>query len=116
MTTPARKIKAADDKPFDFNLDQVAAEVNQTPFRVHFGGKRWQFAHMDTLDVWQLVSAAGQGELGSLIGMFKAALGEEQYKEFRKLPLPQRAANDLFDAYAEFCGVDPGELEGSTDS
>ena len=109
-------VKAADDKPFDFNLDQVAAEVRQDPFRVHFGGRRFEFAHMDTLDVWQLVAGAGQGEVGSLIAMFKAALGEDSYKEFRKIPLPQKAANDLFEAWGEFCGVDVGESEGSTDS
>nr|PZN00575.1 MAG: hypothetical protein DIU77_03435 [Thermocrispum agreste] len=113
MTAATRK--PADDQPFDFNLDAVVAEVELTPFRVHFGGRRWEFAHMESLDIWQLTAAAGQGDNAALIGVFKTALGDEQFKEFRKIPLPQKAASDLFDAYAKFCGVDPGELPGSTD-
>lgn len=115
MTT-TRKTAAADDKPFDFNLDAVKAEVELTPFRVHWDGRRWEFAHMQELDLWDLVAAAAQGEVGSTAAIFKAALGAEQYKEFRKIRLPQYKANQLFEAYAEHSGVDLGELQGSTDS
>jgi hypothetical protein len=108
--------KAADDKPFDFNLDTAKVEADLTPFRVHWAGQRWEFAHMQSLDLWELVAGAAQGDLGATVATFKAALGEERFKEFRKIPLPQGKANSLFEAYAEHCGVDLGELQGSTGS
>jgi hypothetical protein len=42
MTTRTATVKP-DDKPFDFNLDAVKAEVDLTPWRVHWGGKRFEF-------------------------------------------------------------------------
>jgi hypothetical protein len=113
MTSTTRK-RPSDDQPFDFNLDTVKSEVDLTPFRVQWAGRRWEFAHMQSLDLWALIAGAAQGDLGATAATFKAALGDEQFKEFRKIPLPQGKANDLFNAYAEFCGVDLGELQGST--
>ena len=112
MTAATRK--PADDQPFDFNLDTVEAEVDLTPFRVHWQGRRWTFRHMQELDCWELVAAAGEGELSSIVDVFRAALGDEQYAEFRRFPLPQYKADQLFRAYARHCGIDPGESPGST--
>src|SRR5687768_4518345 len=116
MTATRRPAGKADDKPFDFNLNAVRSEVDLTPWRVVWGpeDRRWTFTHMQELDAWELISAAGQGDLAATVAVFKAALGEEQYKEFRKIPLPQYKANKLFDAYAEHSGVDLGESQGST--
>ena len=115
-TSAARKpaVRAADDKPFDFNLDTVEAEVELTPFRFHWNGRRWELAHMQRLDLWKLIAGAAQGEMGALASTFQAALGDAEYAEFRKIPLPQFRAQKLFEAYATFCGVDLGELQGST--
>lgn len=122
MTAPARKapLKAADNQPFDFNLDAVEAEVDLTPWRVHFGGKRWVFKHPQEIDVWDVVDADekndGSSEIGGILSVFKVALGDEQFAQFRKLPMPQFKLKALFEAYQAYGGIEPGESEGSTAS
>lgn len=117
MSTPAaaRKIKPADDVPFDFNLDAVASEVDLSPWRVHYGGKRWTFRHLEELNEWTLVESAERGEASAMLEIFRQALGE-QFAEFRKLGLPRYRAKELWAAYQKYCGIDPGELQGSTGS
>ncbi|MFC5187136.1 hypothetical protein [Actinomadura harenae] len=118
MTATSRKApRPADDEPFDFNLNTVQKEVELRPWRVVWGpeNKRWTFAHMQELDTWDLIAAAGKGDNAATIEMFKAALGPDQFREFRKIPLPQWAAEELFNAWGEHCGVDVGESSGSTD-
>lgn len=107
--------KPADDKPFDFNLDAVKAETELLPFRVHFDGRRFEMAHLESLDVWDLLVAAGQGDMGMMLAAFKAALGGD-YEEFRKVKLPQFKLKALFKAYQAHCGVESGESQASTDS
>lgn len=120
MTAPARKPRAVpDNQPFDFNLDAVEAEIDLTPWRVHFGGRRWEFKHPQAIDVWGLMAEDEKGsssEISAMIGVFTVALGEEQYAEFRKIPLPSFRLKALFEAYQQYGGVEPGESEGSDDS
>ena len=106
-----------DDQPFDFNLDAVKAEVDLRPFVVNFDNRPFRFAHLQGLNVWDLVEGAGsgKGDLEQGITVFKLALGD-QFDDFRKLPLPQFKLEALFAAYEKFCGVEPGESEGSTSS
>ncbi|MEV7364244.1 hypothetical protein ACWENS_10735 [Streptomyces sp. NPDC004532] len=104
--------KPTDSEPFDFNLDAVQAEVELRPFRVHFNGRRWEFAHMEGLDIWDLVEAAEGGEVRAMIGIFKAALGED-FADFRKVKFPQYKMKALFTAYRKHCGLEPGESEAS---
>lgn len=111
MTT--RTATKTDSTPFDFNLDTVKSEVNLDPFRVHFGGRRWEFAHLNGLDVWDLVEVAEGGDTGATIGLFRAALGDEAFAEFRKVSLPQYKMRALLDAYQEHCGMQSGESEAS---
>lgn len=119
-TSPARKaVKAPDDKPFDFNLDAVEAEVDLTPWRVNFGGKRWVFAHPQDIDVWDVVAEDERGsasEMGGMLAVFRVALGEDVFTEFRKIPLKNYKLKALFEAYQRYGGTEPGESEGSTDS
>lgn len=105
--------KPADDQPFEFNLDTVQAEIDLTPFRVHFDGRRFEFAHMQALDLWELVEPAEGGDPGSIKQMFHAALGDKQLAEFRKIPLPQFKVQALFKAWQKHCGIGPGESPGS---
>jgi hypothetical protein len=112
MTTRTATAKPADDKPFDFNLDAVKAEVDLTPFRVHFDGRRWEFAHMEGLNVWELVEAAEGGEVRAMIGIFQAALGDD-FADFRKVKFPQYKMKALFAEYRKHCGMQPGESEAS---
>lgn len=102
----------ADDQPFDFNLDAVQAEVDLAPFRVHFAGHRYAFAHLQSLDVWDLVEIAEGGDTGATLGVLKAALGDG-FAEFRKNPLPQYKLKQLFEAYQKHCGLLPGESDAS---
>lgn len=108
--------KSPDSQPFDFNLDAVQAEVELTPWRVHWNGRRFEFAHMEALDVWGLVEAAEGGEIAATIGIFKAALSEKDWEDFRKIRLPQYKLKALFDAYRTHCGVGEGESEASSGS
>ena len=111
-----RTAKAPDNQPFDFNLDAVKAEVDLTPWRVNWGARRWEFAHMEDLDVWGLMEAAEGGDIAATIGIFKAALGDKDWQDFRKIRLPQYKLKALFDAYREHCGVAEGESPASSDS
>jgi hypothetical protein len=107
---------APDDKPFDFNLDAVKGEKDLRPFRIHFGGRRWQMAHRDTLDQVPILEAAERGgEAEATIVSLRAAFGD-QWAEFRKLGLRRKQLQELSDAYDKFCGTDLGESSGSTDS
>lgn len=121
MTATVRKatLKPADDQPFDFNLDAVEDEKDLRPWRVHYGGRRWEFKHPEAIDAWQVLAedeANGEGQITAMISVFKVALGEEEYAEFRKLPLPIGKLRKLFEAYQRYGGVEPGESEGSTAS
>ncbi|MFJ5089966.1 hypothetical protein [Streptomyces sp. NPDC088674] len=116
MTTAQSKTRAAkqpaDDEPFDFNLDAVKAESDLTPFRVHFNGRRWEFAHLEGLDIWDVVEVADGGDLQAVLGALRLGLGD-QYAEFRKIRLPQYKVMTLFRAYQKHCGMEPGESEAS---
>lgn len=116
MSTTRTATKAPDNQPFDFNLDAVKAEVDLTPWRVNWGARRWEFAHMEDLDVWGLIEAAEGGDVAATVGVFKAALGEKEWQEFRKIRLPQYKLKALFEAYKQHCGVGEGESEASSDS
>jgi hypothetical protein len=108
--------KARDDQPFDFNLDAVKVEKNLRPFRFNYGGKRWTMAHRETLDQLPLLEAVERGgEAEGAIVSIRTALGD-QWEDFRKLGLREKQLNELMSAYGKFCGTEPGESEGSTDS
>ncbi|MFV8127545.1 hypothetical protein [Streptomyces syringium] len=109
----ASRTATQDDQPFDFNLDAVQAEVDLTPWRVHWGGRRWVFEHMQALDVWALMEAAEGGDVTAMTGIFRAALGDEQWAEFRKIKLPQYKLKALFDGYRRHSGLEPGESGAS---
>lgn len=108
--------KSPDDKPFDFNLDAVAAEADLTPWRVHWADRRWEFQHAEALDVWGLLEGAESGEIGATLSIFKLALGEKQFAEFRKINLPQYKLKALFEAYKSHCGLGEGESAASSGS
>lgn len=107
--------KRPDDQPFDFSLDAFEAEVDLAPFRFMHGGRRWEFTHLQALDVWEMVAEAEGGDAGSITQMFHLALGD-QMEEFRKIPLPTFKMQGLFKAWQKHCGVEPGESGGSTGS
>ncbi|KAF0646706.1 MULTISPECIES: hypothetical protein [Streptomyces] len=104
--------KPTDNEPFDFNLDAVKAEVDLSPFRVHFGGQRWTFTHMEALDVWDLAESIERGDIQFIIKVLEEALGE-QWEGFRKLGLPRYKMKALFEAYQQHCGLEPGESGAS---
>ncbi|MFG2748007.1 hypothetical protein [Streptomyces xanthophaeus] len=112
MATRTATSKPADDQPFDFNLDAVQAEVDLRPWRVNFNGQRWEFAHLQALDCWDLVEAAESGEIAAVMGSMKLALGD-QWDSFRKIGLPQYKLMPLFKAWRKFCGLESGESEAS---
>ncbi|MFF6985593.1 hypothetical protein [Streptomyces sp. NPDC010273] len=108
-----------DDQPFDFNLNAVQAEVQLTPFRFLWASKdnpnrRFTMKHLQELNSWEILEAAEGGDLDAMVGCFEAALGEEEWKAFRAVPLPQYKLKALFDAYRKHC--DAGESEASSDS
>lgn len=110
-----------DAQPFEFNLNAVEAEAELTPFRFLWASKqnpnrRFTMEHLQALNVWPLLEAADGGDLGAMVGAFKAALGEEQWKDFHATPLKQFQLKALFDAYRKHCGTAEGESEASSDS
>lgn len=123
MAAPRTATKSAtpDAQPFDFNLNSVKAEVELTPFRFLWASKddpnrRLTMKHMQDLDSWELITAAESGDLGAMVGVFQAAMGKEQFKDFRATPIPQYKLKALFDAYRKHCGAAEGEEQASSDS
>lgn len=114
MSTRTATKQAPDNQPFEFNLDTVQAEVELTPFRVHWAGRRWELQHSEELDVWGLADGALRGDVAATIGIFKLALGPKQWAEFSKTPMPQYKMKALFDAYKAHCGL--GESPASLSS
>ncbi|KWT61825.1 hypothetical protein ADL21_11100 [Streptomyces albus subsp. albus] len=115
MSTARSAKKPADDEPFDFNLDTVQYEGDLAPFRVQFGGRRWQFVHMQQLNCWDLIEAARGGDIEMVCASFKLALGD-QYDAFRKIHLDQYKLMPLFRAWQQHCGVEdePSPLSGAS--
>jgi len=109
-TAPAKR--RPDDKPFDFNLDAVASEVDMTPFVFQYKDRRWTFEHMQALDIMPLIASAQHGDASAVIGTFRVALGK-QWPDFQKAGLPQWKAQKLFDAYQAHCGMESGESPAS---
>ncbi|WP_073946528.1 hypothetical protein [Streptomyces kebangsaanensis] len=101
---PARQRRRPDDSPFDYNLDAVEPKQELTPFVVQYQGKRWTFCHMQELDCWDLLEAARDGQVGAMLGAFKAALGD-QFDAFRALHMPQYKLQPLFRAWQRHCGM-----------
>lgn len=119
MTT--RTATKADNEVFDFNLNAVEAESDLSPFRFLWASKkdpnrRLTMQHMEGLDVWPLMAAADNGDAAAMAGIFRVALGDEQWEEFRKTPLPQYKLKALFAAYRKHSGQEPGESLASSDS
>ncbi|MEU7066885.1 hypothetical protein [Streptomyces sp. NPDC046161] len=113
MATRTATSKATpDDQPFDFNLDAAEAEVELRPFRVHFGGRRFELTHMQELNAWEAIEAAEAGQVGVVVESIKLALGD-QWEDFRKVPMPQHKLLRLFKAWQAHSGIKPGESEAS---
>lgn len=108
--------KRPDDKPFDFNLDAVKAEVDLSPFVVQWGGRRWTFAHAQTINIWPMIEAAEQGDLAATRATFQGALGDEEWAAFQRQALPQYKMAALFNAYQKHCGITVGESPASDGS
>lgn len=105
--------KAPDNQPFEFNLDAHVKGMDLQPFRFHWKDRRWEMAHFDALDSWEMGKAMRSGRDEDAL---KLAMGEEQFAEFRKIPLPQGGMSELTRRYFDHCGVDLGELRGSIGS
>ena len=121
MTSTRTATKPADDEVFDFNLNAVESEVELRPFRFLWATKdnpnrRFTMEHMQALDIWPLIASADGGDLSAMVDAFKAAMGDEQWKAFRAVPLPQFKLKALFEAYRKHCGMNEGESEASSDS
>lgn len=111
--------RARDDQPFDFNLNSVKIEKNLRPFRFLYGPKdeRFEMAHRETLDNLPILEAAESGgDAAATLVSLRAALGAEQWERIRALGLRGKQLTELSQAYDRFCGTEPGESEGSTDS
>ncbi|MGW0566068.1 hypothetical protein [Streptomyces tauricus] len=110
-----------DSEVFEFNLNAVEAESELRPFRFMWASKqnpnrRLTMQHLEGLNVWQLLTAADGGDASAMVGVFQTALGDDQFEEFRKTPLPQYKMKALFAAYRKHCGTEPGESPASSGS
>lgn len=102
-----------------FNLNAVKVEAKKfPPFRFVWGpeGRRWEMTHQELLNQIPLLEGAESGAVHGTLAVLREALGPKQWAEFRKIPLLDEQAEQLLKAYYKHCGVEPGELPGSTDS
>jgi hypothetical protein len=112
---------SSDGEVFDFNLNAVEAETELRPFRFMWATKqnpnrRFVMQHLEALNVWPLLVAAEGGDASAMVGVFQTALGDDEWEDFQKTPLPQYKMNALFKAYRKHCGTEPGESPASSDS
>lgn len=119
--TSTRTATAPDDQVAEFNLNAVQAETDLRPFRFLWASKgnpnrRLTMQHMESLDVWPLMEAADRGDAAAMAGIFRVALGDDQWDEFRETPLPQYKMQALFKAYQKHSGQKSGESPASLDS
>ncbi|MDX3199959.1 hypothetical protein [Streptomyces scabiei] len=110
-----------DGEVFEFNLNTVQAETELRPFRFMWASKqnpnrRFTMQHIAGLNVWPLLAGADGGDASAMMAAFETALGEDQWEDFQKSPLPQYKMEALFKAYRKHCGTDPGESPASSDS
>lgn len=110
-----RTARRPDNAPFDFNLDAVQYEADLTPFTIQWAGRRWTFAHVQSLSVWDLLEAAEGGDVEAMLGVFRTAAGDN-WAAFRAQPLAQYQLQALFEAYQKHCGMTPGESPASDGS
>lgn len=112
---------SSDSEVFEFNLNTVQAESELSPFRFLWASKqnpnrRFTMKHLEALNVWPLMVAADGGDASAMVGVFRTALGADEWDEFRKTELPQYKMKALFTAYRKHCGVESGESLASSDS
>lgn len=109
------------DEVFEFNLNAVEAESELRPFRFMWASKqnpnrRLTMQHLAGLNVWPLLVGADGGDASAMMAVFQTALGDDEWEDFQKTPLPQFKMEALFKAYRKHCGTDPGESPASSDS
>lgn len=92
--------------PSSMDLDTIAAEVDLEPFVVTWQSQQWVFAHVESLDSWEIDQAK---EDGDGIAFLVMALGEERWAEFAALPIPLGLMKKIVDGYSEHCGISVGE-------
>lgn len=107
--TPARR-PGGKPIPSSIDLDTIAAEVDLEPFTVTWQGEQWVFAHVETLDSWEIDQAKADSDGIAIIVL---ALGEERWNEFTAKPIPIGLMKKIVDGYAEHCGISVGESERS---
>jgi hypothetical protein len=110
-----------DDEVFEFNLNAVEAETELRPFRFMWASKqnpnrRLTMQHLEALNIWPLMAAADGGDASAMVGVFRTALGDDQWEDFQKTPLPQYKMRALFKAYQKHCGANSGESLASSGS
>jgi hypothetical protein len=96
-----------------FDLDAVAAEGQDEPFRFRFGGEVYE---MPPLDLRQAAKLDDTG--GSAVDMFRLLLGDEQWQrmEAAEARLTQPMFLELLDRYTKHTGIDLGESPASSRS
>lgn len=104
--------RAPDDQPFDFNLDAYVKAQDLAPFRFHWSDRRWQMKHFEAIDSKATNAAVDSGDDDEVL---KLAMGE-QFADFDEIPIPNGAKAEMVRQYFRHCGVDVGELRGSTAS
>lgn len=116
----SRAARADADSPNVFNLNAVKVEAGDfPPFYFNWGPKnrRWRMTHRELLNQLPILEGAVRGgEMEGSLEILKAALGPEQWADFRKIPIMDRQSEALLKRYFEHCGMELGESSGSTDS
>ncbi|QCX81046.1 hypothetical protein C9F11_37315 [Streptomyces sp. YIM 121038] len=121
MTSRTATDQPDDGEVFEFNLNSVQAETELKPFRFMWASKqnpnrRLTMQHLEGLNIWPLMAAADGGDVGAMVGVFRTALGDDQWEDFQKTPLPQYKMKALFKAYTKHCGTNVGESLASSSS
>lgn len=88
-----------------YDLDAVANEAQNEPFKFKFGGQEYSIPCKEDVDT----RVAEAIEKGDLYLAFSYLLGPDQYDRFHAEPLPARKAVALLEAWSSHNGISLGD-------
>ena len=95
-----------------FNLDAVEAEATGQPFEFDWHDESYSLPSAGDAD-WRALAALDSGKLEAGL---RGLMGDDQYDRFASRPLATKKLGKLVEAYLEYQGVKPGELQASAGS
>lgn len=105
-------------KPAPDDLDAAYAEIRRDPYDFTWKGRQWTLCHFAELDyeTQGKIEESTELTLADLTDIFRQAMGDEQFAEWRTVRRPVGVLEILFKRWVEHSGAKPGEDKASSGS